>query len=102
MVLIDFSMSPVGKGESLNPYVSRIIDHIDKSGIDYKLTAMGTILEGDYDDVMSVVRGCFNELKKDCPRISMTLKMDYRKGEAGRINSKIDRVEQELNRDLKK
>ena len=102
MVLLEFSMSPLDKGESLSPYVSRIIDIIDKSGINYRLTAMGTILEGEYDEVMSVVRDCFNELEKDCNRISINLKMDYRKGSESRIHSKINKIETLLKRNVKK
>jgi len=45
MVLLEFSMSPIGKGESLSPYVARVLNVVDKSGVSYKLTSMGTILE---------------------------------------------------------
>ena len=102
MVLLEFSMSPLDKGESLSPYVSRIIHIIDQSGINYRLTAMGTILEGEYDEVMTVVRDCFKELEKDCNRISVSLKMDYRKGSQSRMNSKLDKIETLLKRDIKK
>ena len=95
-------MSPMDKGESLSPYVSRIINIIDRSGINYCLTAMGTILEGEYDEVMTVVGGCFKELEKDCNRISVSLKMDYRKGSQSRMNSKIDKIETLLKREIKK
>jgi len=102
MVLIEFSMSPMDKGESLSPYVSRIIDVIDKSGITYRLTAMGTILEGEYDEVMAVVRDCFKELERDCKRISVNLKMDYRDGSQSRLDSKINKIETLLKREIKK
>ena len=92
MVLLEFSMSPLDKGESLSPYVSRIIEIVDKSGVNHRLTAMGTILEGEYDEVMSVVRDCFKELREDCNRISVNLKMDYRKGPQSRMDSKINKL----------
>jgi uncharacterized protein (TIGR00106 family) len=102
MVLADFSMSPLDKGESLSAYVSKIINIIDKSGINYKLTAMGTILEGDYDEVMTVIRDCFNVMEKDCNRISISLKIDYRKGNASRIDAKINKIEEILKRQINK
>lgn len=102
MVLLEFSMSPLDKGESLSPYVSRIINVIDQSNINYRLTAMGTILEGEYDEVMVIVRDCFKELEKDCNRISVSLKIDYRKGSQSRMNSKIDKIETILKRNIKK
>ena len=71
MVLLEFAMSPTGEGQSLSRQVARILDIVDRSGVTYQLTAMGTILEGDWDAVMKVVSECFRELQKDCPRISM-------------------------------
>lgn len=100
MVLLEFAMAPVDKGEELVEYVSRILDIIDKSGVPYKLTPMSTILEGEWDQVMAVVGACFRELDKDCNRISTNIKIDYRKGGDSRIQSKVDAVESRLGRKL--
>ncbi|MGE5682472.1 MAG: MTH1187 family thiamine-binding protein [Bacillota bacterium] len=102
MVLLEFSMSPMDKGESLSPYVSRILKYIDESGVKYKLTPMGTILEGQWDEVISAVTGCFKLLEEDCRRISVNLKVDYRAGKESRMESKIDKVEKIINRKLSK
>ena len=101
MVLLEFMMSPSGKGESLSPYVSRILKVIDDSGVTYQLTPMGTILEGEWDEVMDVVRDCFHELKRDCSRIGSYIKIDYREGNESRMKSKIESLEQKLGRKLK-
>ncbi|MGH7234892.1 MAG: MTH1187 family thiamine-binding protein [Nitrospiraceae bacterium] len=101
MVLLEFSMSPLGKGESVGKYVSRSLDIIDKSGVDYRLNPMGTVLEGDWDDVFTVVRQCFDRMRKDCNRISCTIKVDYRKGYTGRLSSKVASVEKHLKRRLR-
>ena len=101
MVLLEFMMSPSGKGESLSPYVSRILKVIDESGVTYQLTPMGTILEGEWDEVMDVVRDCFHELKRDCSRIGSHIKIDYREGNKSRMKSKIESIELKLGRKLK-
>ncbi len=101
MVLLEMTMSPTGKGESLSPYVSRVLKVIDESGITYRLTPMGTILEGEWDEVMNVVRSCFIELKQDCSRIGVHIKIDYREGSESRLKSKISSLEQKLGRKLK-
>ncbi|HWI81724.1 MTH1187 family thiamine-binding protein [Ramlibacter sp.] len=101
MVLLEFAMSPQGKGESLSPYVARILDVIDRSGVAYQLTPMGTILEGEWDEVMGVVGACFKALQSDCTRIGMNLKVDYRAGPQSRLRSKIERVESHLGRKLR-
>ena len=59
MVLLEFSIYPLGKGESVSSYVARCLPIIESSGLDYQTHAMGTILEGEYDQVMDVVRQCF-------------------------------------------
>ena len=101
MVLLEFSMSPLGQGESVSPYVARVVDIIDKSGLDYQLHAMGTVIEGEIDEVLSVLKSCFEELSSDCDRISCTAKLDYREGASGRLQSKITSVEEKLGRSLR-
>lgn len=100
MVLLEFSMAPGGKGESVSAYVARILDVIDRSGVSYQLTPMGTILEGEWDDVMGVVTACFRALETDCTRIGVQMKVDYRAGPAGRLQSKTAKVEERLGRKL--
>ena len=101
MVLLDFSMTPLGKGESVSPYVARCLEVVAASGLDYRLHAMGTTLEGEPDDVLAVVRRCFEALLPDCDRISCSIKMDYRKGPGGRLRSKIEKVQKLVGRPLK-
>ena len=100
MVLLEFSMSPFDKGESLSKYVSRSLDIIDKSGVEYRLNPMGTVLEGEWHEVMDVVTKCFERMSEDCDRISTSIKIDYRKGKKGRLYSKIDSVKEKVGRDL--
>jgi uncharacterized protein (TIGR00106 family) len=101
MVLLEFAMNPPDRGQGLAEYVARILDIVDRSGVPYQLTPMGTILEGSFDEVMKVVGECFRALEADCPRIGMNLKMDYRAGTASRLKSKIEAVERQLGRKLR-
>jgi uncharacterized protein (TIGR00106 family) len=100
-VLLEFSMTPLDKGASVSTYVSRSLDIIDQSGVDYRLNPMGTVLEGDWDEVMGVVRECFLRMSADCERISCAIKIDYRRGKSGRLQAKIDSVEKQVGRKLK-
>lgn len=102
MVLLEFAMAPRGIGESLSPYVARILDIIDQSGLAYQLTPMGTIVEGEWDEAMAVVTACFKALEKDCPRISLNLKADWKPGAQSRLTSKMDSVEKEVGRKLRR
>ncbi len=101
MVLLEFSMSPIDKGESLSKYVARSLDIIDKSGLPYQLTPMGTIIEGEWDEVFAVVRACHQRMSEDCGRISVNIRCDWRKGRSGRLQQKIRSVETQLGRPVK-
>ena len=98
MVLLEFSIYPLDKGASLSPYVARCIDVIDRSGLAYEMHAMGTLIEGDYDAVMAVVRQCFEALRADCDRIACSLKFDYRKGARHPIREKVESVQRQRNK----
>jgi uncharacterized protein (TIGR00106 family) len=95
-VVVEFSIFPMDKGESLSPYVARALKIIRDSGLPHELNPMGTCVEGEWQDVMSLVDRCFEELQKDCNRISLSLKADYRKGPAGRLKTKVASVEGKL------
>lgn len=100
MVLLEFSMTPSTREESKSPYVARILDIIDRSGLPYQLTPMGTIIEGEWAEVMAVVGDCFKALEADCPRISSQIKIDYRAGSHSRMKAKVEAVESLLGRKL--
>jgi len=102
MVLLFLTMIPLDKGPSFSPYVARVLDIIDKSGLEYAINPMGTVIEGEYDEVMALVGKCFEALREDSERISITMKIDYRKGDSSRLKSKIEKVESVLGRTIKK
>jgi uncharacterized protein (TIGR00106 family) len=102
MVLLEFSMFPLDKGESVSQYVARSIDIIDRSGLAYQTHAMGTVVEGEFDQVMDVVRRCYEAMSADCNRIECSIKIDARKGGSGRLQAKVASVEKKLGREVRK
>jgi uncharacterized protein (TIGR00106 family) len=102
MVLLEFSMYPLDKGDSVSPYVARSLDIIDRSGLDYRCNSMGTVLEGEFDEVMDVVKRCFQAMTADCNRVDCSIKLDYRKGRQGRLAAKVASAEQKLGRPVRK
>ncbi|MDZ7333057.1 MAG: MTH1187 family thiamine-binding protein [candidate division KSB1 bacterium] len=101
MVLAEFSMYPTDKGESVSEYVAQLIDHIDRTGITYQLTPMGTILEGSWDQVFGVIGDCFKILEPQSNRITTIIKVDYRKGTESRMKSKVEKVKSILKREIR-
>jgi uncharacterized protein YqgV (UPF0045/DUF77 family) len=63
---------------------------------------MGTTIEGELDEVLDVVKRCVNELTADCDRVECIMKLDYRKGFAGELKSRLARIEKRLGHTLNK
>ena len=96
MVLLEMSIFPLGKGESLSQYVAQCVELIARSGLEYELHSMGTIVEGELPEVMAVMQACIAKLAESSDRVTCTAKLDYRKGPRGRLTSKVASVEQKL------
>lgn len=97
-VLLEFSIFPTDKGESVSEYVSQVLKLIDQSGANYRLTAMGTIIETEsVVEALAIVEQASRVLEDlGCNRIYSSLKMDIRKGKAGRLEGKIDSIREKI------
>ncbi len=101
-MLVFFSIVPMGGGASLGTEVADAIKVVADSGLDYQVTAMGTLVEGEWDEVMGVLRKCFDAMHEHSDRVTCTLKIDDYKGRSGRIAGKVASVESALGREVNK
>ncbi|MCF6280778.1 MAG: MTH1187 family thiamine-binding protein [Candidatus Polarisedimenticolaceae bacterium] len=97
-VLLEFSMFPTDSGESKSAYVSQVIKMIDQSGVNYQLTAMGTLIEtATVAEALAVVQKAYETLEaQGCNRVYSSLKFDIRKGKENRLTNKIASVEEKI------
>lgn len=101
-MLAEFSVVPIGKGESVSQYVAECIKVVEASGLPYKLNPMGTVVEGDYDAVMAVVRECHMRVMGMASRVITTVKVDDRRGASGMIDGKVASVEEKMGKEVRK
>ncbi|RKQ61640.1 uncharacterized protein (TIGR00106 family) [Thermovibrio guaymasensis] len=102
-VLVEFAMFPTDKGESVSPYVARIIKMIDESGVPYKLTPMGTVFETEtMAEALKIIEKAYSLLEPDCNRVYCVAKFDIRKGKSGRLVQKIKSVEEKIGKEVSK
>src|SRR3990172_8333733 len=101
-MIANFTVVPLGKEASLSRYVAAVLKIVEESGIDYKLHPMGTVIEGDIDDVFLVIKMCHQEMLKYADRVLTNITIDDRKGASGRIIGKVASVERELGKSLNK
>lgn len=98
-VLLEFSMFPTDKGSSVSDEVGRVIDMIRSSGVDYRLTAMGTIIETEsLEQALEIVNRAYQILEPRSQRVYSSLKIDIRKGLSGRLEAKIQSIEEKIGR----
>ncbi|MFB0564834.1 MAG: MTH1187 family thiamine-binding protein [Candidatus Aminicenantaceae bacterium] len=101
-MIIEFSIVPIGKGESLCELVAKVVDIVDASGLPYKLTAMGTIVEGEWDELTELLKECHFKMKQYCSRVMTFITIDDREKAKERLEGKVEDVEEILGRRLKK
>jgi uncharacterized protein (TIGR00106 family) len=102
-MIVEFSITPIGRGEGLSEEIARVLDLVDKSGLEYRLTPMGTIVEGDWDEVFALIKRCHEAMLERANRVSTWVHIDDRKGvPKDRIRHKVEAVERRLGRSLKK
>jgi uncharacterized protein (TIGR00106 family) len=101
-MLVEFSIAPMGKGESISRDVAKIIDIIDKSGLPYQTHAMGTLIEGSWDECFRVIKKCHDCLRRTNARVYTRIAIDDRKGKKNAMLRKLQSVEQKLGRPFQK
>nr|VFK21927.1 MAG: uncharacterized protein, MTH1187 family [Candidatus Kentron sp. LFY] len=93
-VLLEISMFPTDKGESVSRYVGQVVEMIRDFGLDYRLSAMGTVVESDdIRQALDLVERAYGILDGlGCNRVYSVLKFDIRKGETNRLSRKVQSV----------
>jgi uncharacterized protein (TIGR00106 family) len=99
-MIVELSIIPVGLGVSISPELAKIIKIIDQSGVSYKVDPMGTVLEGEWDQVMDLVKTCHHEVFKEAERVYTVITIDDRKGKTDRIHGKVASLEAKVGKKL--
>ena len=95
-MLVEFSVAPLGTGASISTKIARVLKIVSESGVSYKANPMGTVMEGDWDAVMGVIRKCHDVVMRGSERVLTSIKIDDRKGKGKRMEAKLESVEQKL------
>jgi len=95
-MLAAFSVTPLGVGDAVGEYVADAVRVVRDSGLPNHTDAMFTTLEGDWDEVMAVVKRAVDAVAAKAPRVSVVLKADIRPGAAGALSAKVESLERHL------
>jgi uncharacterized protein (TIGR00106 family) len=94
-MIAEFSVMPIGEGESLSPYVAECLKIVRSSGLDHELTPMGTILQGELDEVMATIISCHRKVVSMSDRVVTYIKIDDRRNERP-MRDKVESVREKL------
>ena len=93
-VIADLSIEPIGTGVSMSKYISACEDVLDEAGLNHRVHAWGTNVEGEWDAVMSAVQRCLDVVHEmGVIRIYTTLKLDTRTDREQTLQEKVRRFE---------
>ena len=95
-MLVAFSVTPLGVGDAVGGYVADAVRVVRDSGLPNHTDAMFTTVEGDWDDVMAVVKQAVDAVAAKAPRVSVVLKADIRPGATGALTAKMESLERHL------
>ncbi|MQA94029.1 MAG: MTH1187 family thiamine-binding protein [Streptosporangiales bacterium] len=95
-MIVAFSVTPLGVGESVSEPVAAAVKVVRESGLPNRTDAMFTSLEGEWDEVMDVVKRAVEAVAASAPRVSLVLKADVREGVEDGLTTKVEAVERHL------
>lgn len=95
-MMIAFSVTPLGVGEEVGEYVADAVRVVRESGLPNRTDAMFTTIEGQWDEVMDVVKRAVEAVEARAPRVSFILKADIRPGVTDGMTSKMETIERHL------
>jgi uncharacterized protein (TIGR00106 family) len=95
-VIAAFSITPLGVGDSVGEAVADAVRIVRASGLPNETNAMFTNVEGEWDEVMDVIRRCVERVAETAPRVSVVVKIDHRTGVTDGLHTKVAAVEDHL------
>jgi uncharacterized protein (TIGR00106 family) len=100
-MLVELSITPLGHGEHLSRALGEILRTIDDSGLPYCLTPYGTCIEGDWYEVMALVKSCHDQARSNSSHVMTTVRIEDEEGATDKLNDNILAVERAAGRSLK-
>ncbi len=100
---VNYSVIPLTHPDGhVGDVVARVVDRIERSGLDYRVTAMGTQIEGELDELLELVKDCQRIVEGDSQRFYTVVTMDYQEGVTGTLEEKVSSVENRLGHGINK
>lgn len=101
-MLVELTIIPIGTGPHLSGQLADIVSIIDASGLPYELTPSGTCIEGEWDDVMPIVRKCHDEARRSSSHIQTLISIEDDQNEKNKLRANVSAIENRLGHSLRR
>ncbi len=101
-MLVELHITPLGRGTHLGQDLAEVLKLVDESGLPYALTPTGTCIEGEWDEVMALVKNCHERMRTMATRVLTTVRIDDESGASNKLMSNVSSVEHAAGRQFKR
>lgn len=101
-MVMELTIIPLGRGRSISADIADLVSIIENSGLDYRMTAFGTLVEGSWDQLTALAKQCHFEVRKKTERVLTMIRLDDYGARTGEIEGAVSRVERKLGRTVRK
>lgn len=99
-MLVELSIIPLGGGAHLSDEIATALELVDESGLRYQLTPSGTCIEGEWEEVMDLVRRCHERVRESSPHVFTTVRIEDEEGARDKLTRNVTSVEEKVGRRL--
>jgi uncharacterized protein (TIGR00106 family) len=93
-MLAELTLTPLGGDTHLSGPLAEVLRIIHASGLPYELTPMGTCIEGEWDEVMPLIRRCHEHMRAQAPHLVTTIRIEEDQGERNKLTRNVTSVEE--------
>lgn len=101
-MVLELTIIPLGGKRSISEEIAGVVPIIEASGLEYQMTAFGTLVEGQWDELMKLARDCHFEVRKKSDRVLTMMRIDDFGERNGEIAGAVSRVEKKLGKTVRK
>src|SRR5215211_102736 len=101
-MLVELSIIPIGRDPHTSNELAEVLKLIDESGLPYELTPTATCIEGEWADVMPIIRLCHERVRARCPHVVTTITIEDEDGARNKLAANVTTIEQKVGHPLRR
>ena len=101
MMLAELNITMLGRGSHMSHDLAEILKIVDQRGLPYRLTPLGTCIEGQWDEVMELIKECHARARIMSQHVFTTIRIEDEEGAKDKISENVSAVERAVGHSLR-